>query len=115
MREKINWAHAQKKGHIAQIAQMVSEHDSATPNKQVHLRVDFAVFVQAKFLHLENAPCIFCGENIAYINEARAKIAELSAQATVTEQPPTVVEDTPKKARSKGEMKTIIETDNKID
>ena len=115
MRDKINWAHAQKKGHITQIAQMVSEHDAATPNQQVHLRTGFAVFIQAKFLHLENAPCMFCGENIAYMNEARAKIAELSAQAIVQEQPPTVVEDARKKAKSKRETESTITETEKIE
>ena len=111
MRDKINWAHAQKKGYISQIAQMVSEHDAATATQQAHLRVGFAVFIQAKYLHLETPPCTFCGENIVYMNEARRKIA---AQTTVQEQPPTIVEETRKKAKSKGETKQIEGTD-KID
>ena len=107
MRDKINWAHAQKKGYISQIAQMVSEHDAATATQQAHLRVGFAVFIQAKYLHLETPPCTFCGENIVYMNEARTKLAEIAAQ----EQPPTIVEEARKKAKSKGETKQIEGTD----
>lgn len=114
MRDKINWAHAQKKGYISQIAQMVSEHDAATATQQAHLRVGFAVFIQAKYLHLETPPCTFCGENIVYMNEARTKLAEIAAQTAVQEQPPTIVEETRKKAKSKGETKQIEGTD-KID
>jgi hypothetical protein len=113
--QKINWAHARKKGYMQQIAAMVQQHDAATPNEQVHLRVGFAVFVQQKFLYLETAPCVYCGGNAAYMDEARGIVAAEPPQDKPKKQQqleelPTVeaVDDTRKKSKTKREKESNI-------
>lgn len=109
--QKINWAHARKKGYMQQIAAMVQQHDAATPNEQVHLRVGFAVFVQKKYLFLETAPCVYCGGNAAYMDEAREIVAaEQPQDEPKVEELPTAetVDDTRKKSKTKREKESNI-------
>lgn len=117
MQNRINWAHAQKKGLMGKIAQLVQAHDAATPSQQIHLRIELATFVQRNYLHLNGAPCVFCSGNREYMNEAREEIGQ--PQEVREEQPteeeqleelPLPVDDTQRK-RSKTKSKNITETD----
>ncbi len=95
---KIDWAHAQKKNLLPEIAQKVAEHDAATAPEAVHLRVAFVIFIMKNYLHIDNAPCVYCKGNIAFMDEARAEIAKIAKDVPTDEKP---VDAAPKKTKEK--------------
>lgn len=115
MQNKINWAHAHKKGLVERIAQLVQAHDAATPSQQIHLRIELATFIQNNYLHMNGAPCVFCNGNRDYVNEARAELQQKVEEELPTEEEqieaiPSPVDDAPKKTK-KSKSKIITETE----
>ncbi len=97
-KSKIDWAHAQKKNLLSEIAQKVAEHDAAPAPEAMHLRVAFVIFIVKNYLHIDNVPCTYCKGNIAFMDEARAEIAKIAKDVPTDEKP---VDAAPKKTKEK--------------